>query len=85
MAKKFIVRLAGSYGKKGEVVELDVPTTDAAQKKAKVNSDGLTERQAVMLTPYKAPKGVEDEIAALKAKVKELEKAKKTDKEPEKE
>lgn len=84
---KFTVRLAGSYGKRGEIVELEVPSTDAAKKKAKVNSDGLTDRQALMLIPYKAPKGVEDEIAALKAKVKELEKAQKAEapKEPVKE
>lgn len=64
MAKKnYVVKLAGSYGKRGEVVELDL------------GKDGLTDRQKLMLEEYKKPviKSDESELKTLKAKVKELE------------
>ena len=38
---KFVVKCKSTYGKKGDVIEL--------------NTDKLTDRQAVMLEPYKAP------------------------------
>lgn len=44
MAKKnFIVTRAGSYGKPGEVVKVEV------------GKDGLSKRQKVMLKPFEAP------------------------------
>lgn len=42
---KFIVKAAGSYGKRGTVVALD--------------TDKLTDRQKVMLEPYVEPKVTE--------------------------
>ena len=75
MSKKtFTVLRAGTYGKAGDTVELEIDT--------------LTERQKIMLKPYEKPvvtiksDGVElekalKEIEALKAKIAELEKTKK--------
>lgn len=75
MSKKtFTVLRAGTYGKAGDTVELEI--------------DKLTERQQIMLKPYEKPvitvksDGVElkaalKEIEALKVKIAELEKPKK--------
>lgn len=75
MSKKtFTVLRAGTYGKAGDTVELEI--------------DKLTERQQIMLKPYEKPvitvksDGVEleaalKEIEVLKAKIVELEKPKK--------
>lgn len=74
MSKKtFTVLRAGTYGKTGDTIELDVAE--------------LSERQKLMLKPYEKPvvkvqsdgaelKAALEEIKALKAKIAELEKPK---------
>ena len=69
MAKKnYVVLLTGSYGAKGDVVELDL------------GEDGLSDRQALMLTEYKKPVVKADDskqVKELTAKVEALELANK--------
>tara|TARA_R100000951_G_scaffold116795_1_gene131046 strand:+ start:11423 stop:11653 length:231 start_codon:yes stop_codon:yes gene_type:complete len=65
MAKKnyFVIR-TGTYGKTGEVVELDL------------GKDGLSDRQKIMLKPYEKPVAKADESKELteaKATIKKLE------------
>ncbi len=56
MAKKtFTVNRSGTYGKKGDLIELEVPKT------------GLTDRQKLALVEYKKPVVKSDESAELKA------------------
>lgn len=44
MAKKnYVVKRSGTYGKRGDVIELDL------------GKDGLTDRQKIMLDEYKKP------------------------------
>lgn len=46
-ANMFLVKCKGTYGKKGDIVKLDIA------------HDALTDRQKVMLEPYKAPEVVD--------------------------
>ena len=55
MAKKnYVILLTGSYGKRGELVELDL------------GKDGLSDRQALMLKEYEKPVAKADESKQLK-------------------
>ncbi len=69
MAKKnYVILLTGSYGKRGDLVELDL------------GKDGLSDRQALMLKEYEKPVVKVDEskqLKALTAKVAALELANK--------
>ena len=69
MAKKnYVILLTGSYGKRSELVELDL------------GKDGLSDRQALMLKEYEKPVAKADESKQLKdltAQVKALELANK--------
>ena len=61
MAKKnYIVLLTGSYGKRGDIIELDL------------GKDGLSERQATMLAEYEKPVVKSDESAQVKELTKKV-------------
>lgn len=61
MAKKnYVVKRAGTYGKQGAVVELDL------------GKDGLSDRQKIMLEEYKKPVVMVDNSKELKKVTAEL-------------